>query len=240
VTVGAVRAIEELVERFALPRAALEPFGTLLHLLATDPAAPTSIREPDGVVAVHFADALMALELEPVRSAASVADLGSGAGIPGLPLAIARPAAAVALIESSQRRCAFLERAVAACGLSNVSVVNVRAEAWHEGFERFELVTVRALAPLPVVVEYASPLLVVGGRLVVWRGKRDPAGEAAAVAAAEQLAMVALEPKPVRPYHGSRSRHLQVFVKEGTTPAGFPRRPGIALKRPLGRHSQSR
>lgn len=237
---GASRAIEELVARFGLPRAATEPFGILLHLLTTDPDAPTSIREPDSVVPVHFADALVALELEQVRSAATVADLGSGAGIPGLPMAIARPSAALALVESSQRKCAFLDRAVAACGLSNVSVVNARAEAWHDGIERFELVTARALAPLPVVVEYAAPLLVVGGRLVAWRGRRDAGAESAAGGAAEQLGMVPLEPKPVRPYPGSRSRHLQMFIKEGTTPAGFPRRPGIARKRPLGRRSQLR
>jgi 16S rRNA (guanine527-N7)-methyltransferase len=240
VTAAAVRAIEELVERFALSRTAVEPLGTLLNLLATDPAAPTAIREPGGVVAGHFADALIALELEAVRSAATIADLGSGAGIPGLPLAIARPSAAVALVESSGRKCAFLEHAVAACGLWNVSVVNARAEAWHEGIQRFELVTARALAPLPVVVEYAAPLLVVGGRLVTWRGRRDPESESAAAGAAQQLAMVPLEPRLVRPFPGSRSRHLQVFVKEGATPAGFPRRAGIARKRPLGRPSRSR
>src|SRR5207302_8074215 len=114
-----------------------------------------------------------------------------------------------------------LERAVASCRLPNVSVVKTRAEAWQEGTQRFELVTARALAPLAVVVEYAAPLLVIGGRLLAWRGRRDPEAESAAARAAQQLAMVPLEPQPVQPYPGSHSRHLQVFVKQGVTPVGF-------------------
>jgi 16S rRNA (guanine527-N7)-methyltransferase len=233
------RAIEQLVDRYALPRAAIEPLSALLDLLATDPAAPTAVREPVDIVADHFADALVALLLEPIRSAGTIADLGSGAGIPGLPLAIALPSAAVALVESSRRKCAFLERAVLACGLSTVSVVNARAEAWPEGIQRFELITARALAPLPVVLEYAAPLLAVGGRLVAWRGKRDAEAESAAAHAARELGMVPSEPRPVEPYPGSRSRHLQVFLKEGATPARFPRRPGVARKRPLGQPARA-
>ena len=229
--------VEQLVSRYALPADAPGALQTLLELLANDPSAPTAVREPEAIAREHLADALVALELDPVRTALTIADLGSGAGVPGLPLAIARPAAAVALVESSGRRSNFLERAVAACRLVNASVVNARAEAWPAGLERFELVTARALAPLAVVVEYAAPLLVLGGHLVVWRGTRDPDAEAAALAAASELAMQPLPPLPVEPYPGSRSRHLHVFTKAAPTPAGFPRRPGVARKRPLGRGS---
>jgi 16S rRNA (guanine527-N7)-methyltransferase len=229
------RWVDQLVSRYALPTDAPGALQTLLELLSNDATAPTAVREPGAIAREHLADALVALELGPVRTASTIADLGSGAGIPGLPLAIARPSAAVALVESSARRSNFLERAVAACRLANVSVVNVRAEAWPAGLERFELVTARAVAPLAVVVEYAAPLLVLGGHLVVWRGKRDPDAEVAASVAARELAMEPLPALPVEPYPGSRSRHLHVFSKGAPTPAGFPRRPGTARKRPLGR-----
>jgi 16S rRNA (guanine527-N7)-methyltransferase len=229
--------VEQLVSRYALPADALGALQALLELLVNDPTAPTAVRAPDAIVEKHFADALVALELEPVRTASTIADLGSGAGIPGLPLAVARPSTAVALVESSGRKAAFLERAVAACRLSHVSVINVRVEAWPAGLENFELVTARAVAPLAVVVEYAAPLLVLGGHLVAWRGKRDQDEETAALAAARELAMEPLRPLRVEPYPGSRSRHLHAFLKAAPTPAGFPRRPGIARKRPLGRRS---
>ena len=221
--------------RYQLPDGGTEQLMALLDLLAADPTAPTAVREPERILEDHLADSLVALELERVRAATVLADIGSGAGVPGLPLAIAKPAAAVWLVESNGRKCAFLERAIAACGLRNASVVNARAESWPDGLDRFELITARALASLEVVVEYAAPLLVVGGALVVWRGKRDQQSEAAATIAADRLAMDTLPAVSVRPYAGARSRHLHVFRKESQTPRGFPRRPGVARKRPLGR-----
>lgn len=231
--------IDELAGRYALPACAAEALGALLDLLAEDPAAPTALRDPWKVMADHLADALVALELEPVRAAATVADLGSGAGVPGLPLAIAKPGAEFALVESNGRKCAFIARAAAACGIGNVEVVNARVETWRGGAERFELVTARALAPLAVVAEYAAPLLAHGGRLVAWRGMRDPAAEAAARIAARELGLAVVEMKPVQPYAGARWRHLHVFVKQKPTPAKFPRRPGMARKRPLGHQAQA-
>ncbi|MBV9801737.1 MAG: 16S rRNA (guanine(527)-N(7))-methyltransferase RsmG [Solirubrobacterales bacterium] len=182
----------------------------------------------------HLADSLVALELEVVRTARSVADLGSGAGVPGLPLAIALPDAEVSLVESAARKCAFLERAVAACGIPNARVVHRRAEAWPEGLEAFDLVTARALAAPDVVVEYAAPLLALGGTLVAWRGRREPEAEAAAARAAAALGLEGAGIVPVMPYREAQSRHLHLMSKVTSTPSGFPRRPGMALKRPLG------
>ena len=204
-------------------------------MLVEDPLAPTAVRDPQKVLDDHLADALVALELDPVRAARSVADLGSGAGIPGLPLAIALPAAAVSLVESAARKCAFLERAIAACGVENARAVHVRVEAWPDGLESFELVTARALGPLEVVVEYAAPLLSLGGTLVVWRGQRDADSESAGARAAAELGMEPGEIVAVRPYPGAQSRHLHLMSKVTQTPRGFPRRPGMAAKRPLGR-----
>src|SRR5436309_4925082 len=159
------RRIDELVRRYALPASARTSLQALLEVLAQDPAAPTALRDPQKVLEDHLADALVALDFGPVRAAATVADLGSGAGVPGLPLAIAKPTAEFALVDSNGSKCAFIARAAAACGVRNVKVVNERAEAWRGGMDRFELVTARALAPLAVMVEYAAALLLPGGGL---------------------------------------------------------------------------
>lgn len=230
--------LDELVRRYSLPDGTREPLQALLELLAADPTAPTALRKPQKVLDDHLADALVSLELEPVRVANTVADLGSGAGVPGLPLAIAKPAAAFALVESNGRKCEFIERAAATCGLRNVDVINDRVEAWRDGAERFDLVTARALAPLAVVAEYAAPLLSHGGSLIAWRGIRDPAAEGAATVAAQTLGLTVGEVKAVQPYAGARWRHLHVFTKEKPTPASFPRRPGVARKRPLGERAK--
>ena len=123
---------------------------------------------------------------------------------------------------------------MAACGIANATVVHARAESWAGGIGRHDLVTARALAPLDVVAEYGAPLLRTGGALVVWRGRRDAEAEAAGARAAEQLGLGRPEITSVRPYERAENRHLYVSSKVTETPSGFPRRPGIALKRPLG------
>jgi 16S rRNA (guanine527-N7)-methyltransferase len=223
-----------LAERYGLPSDAGSRLDRLHRLLVVDPLAPTAIRDPDRVIDDHLADSLVALEVEAVRSATMLADLGSGAGLPGLALAIALPQAKVALVESTARKCAFLVRAIATCGVGNAHVVNMRVESWPEGQGRFDVVTARAVAPLEVVVEYAAPLLTLGGLLVAWRGHRDADGELAAERAAALTGMEPIEVRAVHPYRGAQSRHLHLMSKVMETPEGFPRRPGMALKRPLG------
>jgi 16S rRNA (guanine527-N7)-methyltransferase len=222
-----------LIERYSLSQRAGEQLAVLVGLLAGDPAAATAIRGRQRVVDDHIADSLVALELPLLRAATTVADLGSGAGLPGLPLAIALPDARVALIESNGRKCEFIARAAALCELDNAEVVNTRAETWVEGRAGNEIVTARALAPLPVVAEYAAPLLRDGGSLVAWRGKRDPGQEAAASRAAAELGLEPAAPLAVSPYPDARHRHLHVMRKAAPTPHGFPRRAGVARKRPL-------
>ena len=223
-----------LADRFGLGDRALRQLRELHRLLVDDPLAPTAVRDPAKVIDDHLADALVALELDAVREARRLADLGSGAGVPGLPLAIALPDATVALVESAARKAAFLERAVAACEVANARVVHTRAEVWPEGIASHDVVTARALAPLEVVVEYAAPLLVVGGTLVAWRGRRDQSAEATAARAAAELGLEPVAIVPVKPYATAESRYLHLMSKVTETPRGFPRRPGMALKRPLG------
>ncbi len=228
------RGIADLAARYGLAAPADDQLEVLARLLATEKDAPTTIHDPRRIYNDHLADSLVALELPCVRAAATIADLGTGAGLPGLCLAIARPGSRVWLLESNARKCRFIERAIERTGVENASVVNERAESWIDGLERCELVTVRALAALPVVAEYAAPLLVLGGRLVAWRGRRDSEDDAAGERAAGELGLQMGEPVPVAPYPGALHRHLQPMLKVGPTPSRFPRRPGMARKRPLG------
>jgi 16S rRNA (guanine527-N7)-methyltransferase len=227
------RRLEELAARYELPPGAPGALGHLIALVCADPTAPTALRDPVTAVDVHVADALVALELAPVREARRIADLGSGAGFPGLVLAAALPAAEVALVEANGRKCDFLERAAAEMELTNVVIVPSRAESWEAGAGSCDLVTARAVAPLAVLVEYAAPLLAPGGALVAWKGRRDAGEEADGAAAAQATGLEPAEIRQVRPWDGAEHLHLHLYLKVGLTPHRFPRRPGIASKRPL-------
>jgi 16S rRNA (guanine527-N7)-methyltransferase len=207
----------------------------VLAVLESDEHAPTAIRATDQAADAHVADSLVALGLDVVAGAERIADLGSGAGFPGLALAVALPRAEVSLIESQRRKCEFLERVCAAATIENARVVCSRAEEWRDGLARHDAVVARALAPQTVVLEYAAPLLMIGGSLVDWRGRRDPEAEVEAERAATVLGLRRQEIRRVTPFEGATDRHLHVFAKVEETPARFPRRAGIARKRPLGR-----
>jgi 16S rRNA (guanine527-N7)-methyltransferase len=218
-------------------RAALE---AVLAMLAEDPAAPSAVRDPERAWRVHVADSLTGLEVEALRAARRVADLGAGAGFPGLPVAVARPECRVDLIESVGRKCEFIRRAIQRAGIGNAEVVCGRSESWAAepppdgGREDYDAVTARAVGRLSTLAELASPLLVHGGVLVAWKGRRDAEEEAELGRASTRLAMEAEEVRWVGPYAGSRHRHLHVVRKTGPTPANLPRRPGMAKKRPPG------
>ncbi len=226
--------IESLGRRYGLSGASTHQLETLADFLTTGERAPTAVTDRAGILRDHIADSLVALARDDVRDASVVADLGSGAGFPGLPLAIALSQSRVHLVESNGRKCAFIVRAAERCSITNAVVVHSRAEDWRTGLGTCDLVTARALAPLAVVAEYAAPLLRVGGVMLAWRGRRDPPDEAAAARAARELGLEVLEPVRVVPYPGAAHRHLHALVKAGETPERFPRRAGIARKRPLG------
>jgi 16S rRNA (guanine527-N7)-methyltransferase len=211
-----------------------EQIERVLAALEGDEHAPTTVRLRDEALSRHVLDSLVALELAPVARADRIADLGSGAGFPGVALAVALPAADVALVESQRRKCEFLERLCAAGGVRNAHAVCERIEEWKGGTASFGVVVARALAPQPVVLEYAAPLLRLGGTLVDWRGRREPRVEEVSARAGDELGMRRVEVRAVRPFAGARDRHLHVFVKDGETPLRFPRRVGVARKRPLG------
>lgn len=226
--------LAELARQYSLSAPALDKLAALVERFAHDPLAPTSIRDPAKIIDRHLADSLVALELAPVRQAQLALDLGSGIGVPGLPLAAVLTDASFVLLESAVRRSTFLSRTVASLGFTNVRVVHERAEAYTAGLARHDLVVVRAVAPLNVTVEYSAPLLRVGGTLVAWAGRRSSEAEAPANSAARELGLGELNAVRVEPFRGAEHRHLYVTSKVKETPPRFPRRPGVARKRPLG------
>ena len=170
-----------------------------------------------------MADSLVALDLPAVRAARRVADLGSGGGFPGLALAIALPAAHVALVESVGRKCAFLATAVGELGLGNVEVVNARAEAWPEGIGAQDLVVARALAPLPVLAGVrgatarAAAACSWPGRAAASRQRRPTARPRR-----DALGMSAPQAISVDPFPRARDRHLYLSSKVSPTPSRIP------------------
>ena len=233
--------LEELAIRYRLPDVAAGQLTRLLEALSVEPDPPTTASDPEAALETHVADSLSGLEVPEVRKARRLADVGAGAGFPGLVLAVANPQAQVDLIESAGRKAAVADRLLQAAQVTNARTVKARAEEWGAvapalggGAGAYGVVTARAVGSLAVLVEYAAPLLSVGGVLVAWKGARDADEEAAAAAAADRLRMVVRGVERVVPFEGAVNRHLHVFEKTGPTPEGFPRRPGMARKRPLG------
>jgi 16S rRNA (guanine527-N7)-methyltransferase len=222
------------LDRYELSDAQLTQLATLLDVLERDEHAPTSVRDRARAANIHLADSLVALDIDSLRGSRDLVDLGAGAGFPGLALAVALPHARVDLVESQRRKCEFIERTAGAAGIGNARVVCARAEEWSEGRERNDAVLARALAAQPVVLEYAAPLLRLGGALIDWRGRRDVDEEYAAALAAGELGLELVEVRHVEPFTGATDRHLHVWRKSAKTPDRFPRRAGIARKRPLG------
>jgi len=134
------------------------------------------------------------------------------------------------------RKCAFMNRAIEAAGITNATVLNTRSEDWASGDGRdaYEVVTARAVGRLSTLAELASPLLKPNGVLIAWKGKRDAGEEQQLARAAQSVAMRPESILDVGDRAGSQHRHLHVIRKSGPTPANLPRRAGMAKKRPKG------
>ncbi len=200
--------------------------------------AGTAISDAQEAWDVHVQDSLAGLELEPLKSASSIIDIGSGAGFPGLVLAAARPQARVVLVDSVRKKMEAAAAVARELELDNVECVWGRAEeiADRSGphFGAYDVVTARALAQLGVLLEYASPLLVAGGHLVAWKGQPTEDELVTAAAAATEVGMAAGQLIETRPFARSRTRHFYLARKVAETPWRYPRRAGMALKRPIG------
>jgi 16S rRNA (guanine527-N7)-methyltransferase len=212
----------------------------ILALLAAEPRAPTTVRDPAEAWRVHALDSLSGLFVDELAAARRIADVGAGAGFPGLALALALPGASVDLIEARGRKCEFMRSAIERGGVANAGVVCRRSEDWaasvppEGGRESYEAVTARAVGRLSTLAELASPLLRDGGALVAWKGRRDAEEEAEAERATPRTAMRSKRVIPMAEFAGFEHRHLYLYLKSGPTPEGLPRRPGMAKKRPFG------
>ena len=166
----------------------------------------TAIREPREMIGKHLLDSLA---MQPfVRDLGTLADLGTGPGLPGIPLAIATPSLQVTLVESNGKKARFLREAVRQLGLGNVQVAESRIEAFQPG-THFDAITARALATLPLILELGGHLPGPGGRLLAMKGV-VPDGEIATLPAGWRLAAV----HPLRVPGLDAERHLVEVARD--------------------------
>jgi 16S rRNA (guanine527-N7)-methyltransferase len=187
----------------------------------------------------HILDSLSCLLFAPLRKARKVGDLGSGGGLPGVPLAVALPEAEVTLFESTGKKAVFLRHAAEELGLANVRVANARIEESareddHRGM--YEVCTVRALARLSVAAEYSLPLLRRGGHVVAMKGRVDADEWAEGERALKTLGGRVSEEIQVHylPEVEHGESRLVLLEKSEETPGVYPRRPGTPARNPLG------
>jgi 16S rRNA (guanine527-N7)-methyltransferase len=200
----------------------------------------TRIDEADAIELRHFVDSLTCAipVLDAIRAGRveRCIDVGSGAGFPGLAMAIAFPYLRMTLVEATGKKARFLEHVARTLELSSVEMVAERAEltARRPGYrDSFDLVVARALAPLPVALELCLPFAQPGGRLVLPRGIDPPAQLKDAACAADELGARLLPPVSLHGLSLPPERRLVVAEKVDTTDDRYPRRPGVAAKRPL-------
>jgi 16S rRNA (guanine527-N7)-methyltransferase len=176
----------------------------------------TALRDPVQARRVLLDDALRGLELVAAEDG-PIVDVGSGGGTPGIPLAASLPDRSVTLLEAERKKCAFLDEWAAV--LPNVDVIWGRAE--EQPLESYGVAVAKALARPPTAAEWCLPLVHTGGAALLWVG---PSADAAAVSTAASRLGATLEATPPG---------FMLLRKTGPTPPGFPRRPGMAKKRPL-------
>jgi len=239
---GARRALERFLADLdpapPLPGEFLDRVETYVGLLldANSRLNLTRVVEPGDVARLHLLDAISALPIIDRSLPLRAADLGSGGGVPGIVLALARPSIEWTLVDSVRKKADALRSFAEALTLPSVRVIAERAEMLgRDGAyrESFDLVTARACAALPVLVEYALPLLRIGGRLIAWKGPIADAELRDGAVASETLG--GAHPAVERSDIASLGDHrLVVIEKRSATPERFPRRAGQATKAPLG------
>lgn len=210
-------------------------FGAYLEALqqANQSFNLTAVRDPDTAWMRHIADSLSLIPLLPED--ASIIDVGSGAGLPGLVLALAAPDRSVTLLEATGKKCSFLSRVTDDLGLHRVRVRNARAEETGqdpECREAFGVAVARAVADLPVLLELCAPLVRVGGRVLALKGQSAAEEQARAAFAGEQLGLASPTRYVPRPDDQPDACVIE-YTKVRPTPDRYPRRPGMPAKRPI-------
>ena len=194
----------------------------------------TRIISFEDVVEKHFADALTVERVVNIISGMKIADLGSGAGVPGIPIAVLHPEVDIISIDSVNKKLAFQNEVATALGLEHFSTVHGRLEDLaHDPTyrEQFDLVTARALAPLPVLIEYSIPFLKVGGQLIAYKSLSAQHEMKESAHALGELGAVIDD---IFSYQIQGEERIFIIIsKEKETPAQFPRKAGTPSKRPL-------
>jgi 16S rRNA (guanine527-N7)-methyltransferase len=190
----------------------------------------TAIIEAEEVREKHFLDCLCLVPL--LKDAKSLVDVGSGAGFPAIPLAIALPALRVTMVEPIGKRTTFLSEVVKQLGLKNTEVVNGRAEEFADRKLRYEVATARAVAALPILLELCTPLVKVNGLIIAMKGSSGMEELDQSKHAMEVLNLKVKEiQKEVLPSAGIRYNIVVQKVRE--TPIGYPRNYSQIKKKPL-------
>ena len=212
----------------------LDRLASFLDLLlaANEKMNLTAIKDHDIAWQRHLLDSLSLLPLLRAAEAGRVLDLGSGGGLPGLPLAITMPDVEFMLLEATTKKAKYLEETAQALGCANVSVLDERAEIVGEPGclhrEAWDAVTARAVGPMPVLLELTVPLLKVGGVVLAIKGERAEEELRAAGEAMDVLCCDVIERR--RTSTGT----IVVIEKQGVTSADYPRRPGEPKRNPIG------
>ncbi len=199
----------------------------------------TAIKNPGDVEIKHFADSLSCLAV--LRSSSpihrlSLIDIGTGAGFPAVPLKIVCPEMKLTLVESVGKKVAFLEHLVGKLELKDVIVIKSRAEEVGQDRthrERYDWAVARAVAEMPILLEYLLPLVKIGGKMLAQKGESAPAETHGAERAAKILGGSLAQITPVELPGVVEARYLVVFDKVAATPGKYPRRPGAPSKEPL-------
>ncbi len=191
----------------------------------------TAIKDPEEILEKHFIDSI--LPLTQTEISGSAADVGTGAGFPGLVWKIVKPELRMTLIEPTEKRCRFLREVIHTLNLTDIEVVNMRAEDYAKDHrESFDVVTARAVANLNVLCELCIPLVRIGGKFIAMKGAQALEEKDAAQKAAETLgarfadAVSASLPK-------GDTRISLIYIKDKATPAKYPRNYGQIKKKPL-------
>ena len=197
----------------------------------------TSITDPEQIRIKHFLDSLSCWLAMREQPPGSLVDVGAGAGFPGIPLKILKPDIHLTLVEATAKKTGFLLHLVQFLRLDEVHVGTTRAEEFghipaHR--ESFDWAVARAVAPLPVLVEYLLPLVKIGGHAMAQKGKDAAAEVESAMAAIQKLGGELSELKKVVVPGLDEDRYLVIVKKISSTPQTYPRRPGVPSKRPLG------
>lgn len=196
----------------------------------------TAIREPAGIRSKHFLDSLTCVLAWRDTPPSSLIDVGTGAGFPGIPLKILHPSLSLTLVESVGKKAEFCKHVVETLGLDKVEVLQTRAEevgqiAKHR--ERYDWAVARAVANLPILVEYLLPLVRVGGGVLAQKGDSGPAEAQASERAIKLLGGRLRQLVKVNLPGVAEDRYLVIIDKIAATPPSYPRRVGIPMKKPL-------